>query len=218
MVDRAHRITGTVSSPFTRRDAVTGALGAAALLTATRTASAREATPAPDQVSYLFVQACESGVATVLDDAERTYELTLQHASGQTLFFADRPERLAGIVSTDAFLEEVTAAGNDPPNAAFAFSPGDGGEEIEVAVVELTSPSADAEADVISYQVRLIKVDKDQAGDGKAGKTIEPVTELPASFGQATLFIDDMGGTYAEGRTREPDLGPHIVTIFAPES
>jgi hypothetical protein len=182
--------SGSSSTLLTRRTAITGALGATALLAATRSTAAQEASPAPDAVSYLFLQACESGTATPAGDAEGAYDLTLAHASGQTLFFADRPARLAGIVPTAAFLDDLAAAAGDPPNAALAFSPEGTSDDVDVAVIELTAPQHDAEAGTIGYRVRLIDVVRDQDDAAAEGETIAPVTELPATFGRATLFID----------------------------
>lgn len=181
---------GHTSLALTRRSAVTGAFATSAILVAARSTTAREATPAPGDVSYLFVQACESGSAAPTGDAG-VYDLTLKHASGQTLFFADRPERVAGVVPTGAFLEEVASAGGDPPNAALALSPEGSSNDVAVAIVELTAPQYNLETGTITYQARSVGLEH-QDGGTEDGESIVLVTELPMSFSRATLFIDSL--------------------------
>lgn len=191
MPAEAHGTSTPGFSSLSRRTVVSGALGVTALLAASRTATAQEATP-ESSASWLFLQACESGVATVIDGAAQTYELILAHASEQTLFFSDRPNRVAGIAPTTAVLDAIETVADDPPNAALAFSPEGSSDVVDVAVVTLTAPSFDAGAGTIAYRARVIAVEDARDGDGAEGEKIEPVTELPASFGQATLFIDGL--------------------------
>lgn len=89
----------------------------------------------------------------------------------QVLFFSDRPNRMAGHVSTD-FLLDLWNKGEDsfkqnPPNAALSITHK---EEIRNVVVELLPPSINKGR--LNYPVKLIS------------------GELPSSFENASLFID----------------------------
>ena len=104
--------------------------------------------------------------------------LRLVNVGKQTLYFSDRPVRLAGHLKMDQYLEEWTKkAGKDnfagdPPNATLSvFEPGQ--PDNTLAVVEIKDPKVDGNDLVYSY--KLI--------DGK----------LPASGGATSLFIDWIG-------------------------
>jgi len=93
---------------------------------------------------------------------------------GSTLFFSDRPERIAGHVRTSDFVGHW-AKGSDnfaanPPNATLSVF---GAKEASSIVVVLTNPKLDR--DTLSYTVKIV--------EGK----------LPASFRESSLFIDILG-------------------------
>ena len=121
----------------------------------------------------MFVQIGED---LKVDDAAKT--LRLVKVGQQTLYFSDRPVRLAGHLKMAEYLEEwTTKAGKDnfganPPNAVLSvYEPGQA--DSTLAVVEITHPKVDG-ADLV-YNYKVIK-----------GK-------LPASGGQTALFIDWIG-------------------------
>ena len=121
----------------------------------------------------MFVQIADDLKA---DPAAKT--LRLVNVGKQTLYFSDRPVRLAGHVRMADYLEEWTKRagsdnfGGDPPNATFSvYEPGQADNTL--AVVELTKPVMDG-ADLV-YSYKLI--------DGK----------MPKSGGETTLFIDAIG-------------------------
>ena len=95
-------------------------LSAIALLafTAPLSLSASEAAPAKTakQADFLFVQTAKS---VSFDKA--TSKLTLHDVSSTTLFFSDRPERIAGNMKTSAFVPFWSTGKDsflsDPPNA-----------------------------------------------------------------------------------------------------
>jgi hypothetical protein len=134
--------------------------------------------PAPkaepkQKVQLMFVQVGED---LKVDDAAKT--LRLVKVGQQTLYFSDRPVRLAGHVKMSEYLQEWTAkAGKDnfaadPPNAVLSvYEPGQ--DDSTLVVVEIKNPRVDG-ADLV-YNYKLIK-----------GK-------LPASGGQTALFIDWVG-------------------------
>jgi hypothetical protein len=121
----------------------------------------------------MFVQLADDLKA---DPAANT--LRLVNVSKQTLYFSDRPVRLAGHLKMADYLEEWTKRagkdnfGNDPPNATLSvYEPGQADNTL--AVVEITNPVIDG-ADLV-YTYKLI--------DGK----------MPKSGGATSLFIDWIG-------------------------
>ena len=128
---------------------------------------------ASDKTQLMFVQIAED---VKVDPAASTFRLV--KVNQQTLYFSDRPERIAGHMNLARYLEEWTSqAGKDsfkadPPNAVLSvYEPGK--SDNTLAVVKLTNPIVDG-ADLI-YTYKLI--------EGK----------LPASGGATSLFIDGIG-------------------------
>jgi hypothetical protein len=121
----------------------------------------------------MFVQSAED---LKVDAAAKT--LRLVNVNQQTLYFSDRPVRIAGHLKMADYLKEWTAkAGKDnfsadPPNAALSvYEPGQ--PENTLVVVEITNPVVDG-ADLI-YSYSLIN------------------GTMPASGGATSLFIDWIG-------------------------
>lgn len=140
-----------------------------AVCAATSTASAAsQETP-----QYMFVQIAED---VKVDPAAKTFRLI--NVNQQTLYFTDRPERIAGHVKMDAYLKEWTAQagkdnfGADPPNAVLSvYEPGQ--PDNTTAVVEITQPKIDGSD--LTYSYKLI-----------SGR-------FPAGGGATSLFIDWIG-------------------------
>jgi hypothetical protein len=111
-----------------------------------------------------------------IDTAAQT--LRLVNVGQQTLYFADRPVRMAGHLKMADYLTEWTSkAGsdnfsNDPPNATLSVYEPDQADNT-LAVVEISNPQVEG-SDLI-YSYKLI--------DGK----------LPAAGGATSLFIDWIG-------------------------
>ena len=98
-------------------------LSAAVLATVASAGSASAEEPKP---MLMFVQIADD---LKVDPAAQT--LRLVKVGQQTLYFADRPERIAGHIKMADFLTEWTSKagpdnfGNDPPNATLSvFEPG----------------------------------------------------------------------------------------------
>lgn len=131
-------------------------------------ATAEEAKP-----QLMFVQTADK---VEIDTAAQT--LRLVDVGPQTLYFSDRPERIAGHIKMDAFMEEWTAKagadnfGADPPNATLSVYEA-GKDNNTVAVVEISNPKVEGSDLVYAYEV------------------IEGT--LPAGGEAATLFIDWIG-------------------------
>jgi len=155
---------------------------AAVVLSAAACAKAPTAPPAapqaaapatPEEPLFMFVQIADD----VLVDAEAA-TFRLVNVGQQTVFFSDRPERIAGHLKMAAYLDEWTDdAGTDnfsadPPNATLSvYEPGQA--DNTVAVVEISNPRTDG-SDLI-YDYTFIE------------------GSLPAAGGQTTLFIDRIG-------------------------
>jgi hypothetical protein len=143
---------------------------AAVLLMASLAATAAIAADAPQ---LMFVQSAED---LKVDAAKST--LRLVKVNQQTLYFSDRPQRLAGHLKMADYLKEWTAkAGKDnfkadPPNATLSvYEPGK--PDNTIVVVTLTNPVVDGADLIYSYKVL----------NGT----------MPASGGATALFIDWIG-------------------------
>ena len=118
-------------------------------------------TPAVKQkVELLFVQNAK-GVA--IDKAKRT--LTLKGVGATTLFFSDRPVRMAGHYSMKEYLEFWTEGKDsfdaDPPNATLSvFEPGQ--DDLLDVVVKLQNPRL--QGDDLIYDITLIEGQVAQGG------------------------------------------------------
>jgi hypothetical protein len=118
------------------------------------------------KVELLFVQ---NGASGTFDGKT----LTLKGV-GPTLYFSDRPERIAGQLRTSDFVSHWTKGSDNfaanPPNATLSVF---GAKEVSSIVVVLTNPKLDR--NTLSYTVKVL--------EGK----------LPASFKESSLFIDILG-------------------------
>jgi hypothetical protein len=148
-----------------RRRFLAGA-GAFALATGLAPALRAEDTATAD---FLFVQTADS----MAFDAD-TSTLTLSGVSPVTLFFSDRPERVAGNMSTTKFIpfwsEGKDSFLSDPPNADLSIMENG---TLRQTVVVLRDPAL--EGDRLTYQVTII--------DG----------EMPVTGAEVSVFIDVIG-------------------------
>jgi hypothetical protein len=142
--------------------------GTASQLTLAGKASADEPKP-----MFMFVQLADDVKA---DPDAKTIRLV--NVNKQTVYFSDRPVRLAGHLSMDDYLKEWTKAEGsdnfkaDPPNATLSvYEPGQADNTL--AVIEISHPKKDG-ADLV-YTYKLL--------DGK----------MPKSGGATSLFIDAIG-------------------------
>ncbi len=119
------------------------------------------------EVQYMFVQN-----ATNINMSSE--QLTLQKVSQTTIFFSDRPERIAGHMTTADFVDEWNMGENsfadDPPNAVLSVF---GEDNISDVVLELNNPRL--EGLNLVYDIKLV--------DG----------EMLSSGGASSIFIDPVG-------------------------
>jgi len=103
--------------------------------------------------------------------------LKLRGVTPSTLYFADRPKRDVGQMSTADFVDLWAIGDNsfetDPPNAVLSFLE-PGARAPEDAVVVLREPKLDAAGD-LEYSIEVLE------------------GALPAQAGPAALFIDPFG-------------------------
>jgi len=120
-------------------------------------------------VELLFVQ--EAAGARFQDG-----QLTLTGLNPRTLYFADRPEDIAGYLSYQEYVDMVYEGPDnfveDPPNATLMIKDG---QELEAVVLELSAKPRMEGDDMVFSSVKLIQGD------------------LPAEASKAVLFIDTIG-------------------------
>lgn len=122
---------------------------------------------------FMFIHVAE-GVK--VNQASKTIRLV--NVNQQTLFFSDRPDRIAGHLKMADYLDEWTTKSGEnnfsavPPNAALSvYEPGQ--TDNTLAVIEITDPKVDGTDLLYSY------------------KLIEGT--LPETTGHTALFIDRIG-------------------------
>ncbi len=144
-----------------------------------------QAEPA-ESIDLLYVQLAESGTF-VSGASPDTYTFTLNNVWSDTLYFADRPSRVTGIMSTESFVEMSSLFNpENPPNAAIVLSdPRFGDQDVVIGV--LTNPQYNAAQKTLSYDIKVL--DKPESPDLSQWEAELDAT-LPASFGTVSVFID----------------------------
>lgn len=132
-------------------------------------ARAEDAPSGAKQADFLFVQ---SAASMSFDQA--TSRLTLHGVSPATVFFTDRPERIAGSMKTSAFVPFWSTGKDsflsDPPNADISILEGDSLRQV-VAVLEAPALAGSD----LTYTVKVLE------------------GELPAKGADVSVFIDVIG-------------------------
>jgi hypothetical protein len=122
-----------------------------------------------ENADFLFVQSAKG-----MTFDKETSALTLVGVSPVTLFFSDRPERIAGNMTTAAFVpfwsEGKDSFLSDPPNADLSILEGD---TLRQVVVVLRDPVPDGEN--LAYTAQVIQGD------------------MPAKGADVSVFIDIIG-------------------------
>jgi hypothetical protein len=153
----------TTRHTFVAATAITMALG---LVCATFAKAAEEA---PKQADFLFVQNAKS-----MSFDSSTNKLTSESVSPVTVFFSDRPERIAGNMKTAAFVPFWSKGKDsflsDPPNADISILEGD---KLKQVVAVLQDPVL--KGDSLTYIVKVLE------------------GEMPAKGADVSVFIDVIG-------------------------
>lgn len=154
-----------------RRDLLAGATAALGTVLASGLARAEDAAPGTGTADFLFVQTAKA----MSFDADSN-RLSLVGVSPVTLFFSDRPERIAGNMETTRFVpfwsEGTDSFLSDPPNADLSILENG---VLRQTVVELREPSLEDDGNRLVYTVRIIKGD------------------MPVEGADPSLFIDIIG-------------------------
>ena len=205
---RFDQLTQRLAFRTSRRAALGASLASLALASKGR-AFAQESTPEPlppgvgtpqpgEEPVFMFVQTFTAGRGEANPSAGTptvhgpprgggaSLLLTLEGHSGQTIYFSDRPDRIAGASPTVDFLETLGFSPTNPPNAALVaeFERGQG-----VVLLELIEPSYTPDTGTLVYGAEVL--------EAYEGENLTPVladqvaASLPAEFGPAALFIDD---------------------------
>jgi hypothetical protein len=129
----------------------------------------RPAPAADEMADFLFVQ-----TASAMTFDKATSKLTLQGVGGTTLFFSDRPERVAGNMKTAAFIPFWSKGKDsflsDPPNADLSIIEGNALKQVVVVLQEPALNGTD-----LSYSVKIVS------------------GEMPEKGSDVSVFIDIIG-------------------------
>jgi hypothetical protein len=121
------------------------------------------------QADFLFVQ-----TARGMSFDKATSKLTLHEVSPITLFFSDRPDRIAGNMRTTAFVPFWSTGKDsflsDPPNADISVLEG---ESLRQVVVELQAPALSGND--LTYTIKVLQ------------------GEMPGGGADVSVFIDVVG-------------------------
>jgi hypothetical protein len=121
------------------------------------------------QADFLFVQTAKS-----MTFDKSTNKLNLDSVSSTTLFFTDRPERIAGNMRTTAFVPFWSTGKDsflsDPPNADISILEGD---KLRQVVAVLQAPVL--KGDTLTYTLKVLQ------------------GEMPAKGADVSVFIDIIG-------------------------
>ena len=152
---------------ITRREFIAAALTTPVVPLASAMAQANKE-PAK-QADFLFVQTAKS-----MTFDKSTNKLTLDGISSTTLFFSDRPERIAGNMRTTAFVPFWSTGKDsflsDPPNADISILEGD---KLRQVVAVLQTPTL--KSDTLTYTIKVLQ------------------GEMPAKGADVSVFIDIIG-------------------------
>jgi hypothetical protein len=152
----------------TRREFIAAALAAPLVPLGSAIAQNAKEQPAK-QADFLFVQTAKG-----MTFDKSTNKLILEGISPVTVFFSDRPERIAGNMKTTAFVPFWSTGKDsflkDPPNADVSILEGD---KLLQVVVVLQAP--ELKSDNLSYTVKVLQ------------------GEMPARGSDVSVFIDVIG-------------------------
>jgi hypothetical protein len=154
---------------ITRRELLAGAAMATSGLASADWNRANAAEESPKMGQFLFVQTSKG---MIFEKASN--KLTLTGVSPITVFFTDRPERVAGNMKTAAFIpfwsEGRDNFKSDPPNADISLLDG---KKLSQVIAELQDPVLNGGD--LSYTIKILKGD------------------VPAKADDVSVFIDIIG-------------------------
>lgn len=147
-----------------------------------------------ENASLLFVHTGTSG--TIQSSTNGTYTISIIGVPDAVVWFSDRPEREAGTMSIDGFLNAWNHFGftDVPPNATLElFFEKD---HIDTVIAELDNPIWDADTKTMTYTATLLKeVENDRY------QPFKEISEkqLPETFDFVSVFIDNADAKIING-------------------
>jgi hypothetical protein len=139
-----------------------------------------------NKTTYTFIQ--EGNGGSFVKDSSGNYTLTITETVPYTLYFSDRPARVAGFAPMDKFLRGFCFNKSNPPNAAIMIK--DGEEDSDVIMVELTVPRYDEENRTLMYMAKMLD---NYTFASSWAQDIIPMADdsIPESFGPVNIVIDN---------------------------
>jgi hypothetical protein len=204
-------------STLLRTVAAAGTLLAAVIAAAPAVQAVEVPAAAPVMAQILFVQ---NAMSVETGAGGRT--LTLKGLSPTTLFFSDRPVRIAGHYRNDEYLQFWKAGPDsflkDPPNATLsAFQKGK--EELHDVVVTLRNPRL--AGNDLTYDITVVSGTLPPAGAGPVSMFIDiiglPFTPLSfAGVARRTAFRTVVWGSAAAAAEHPYSVAPAPVVYTTP--
>jgi len=141
------------------------------------------------RITYTFLQEGTGG-SFVKDNSGGNYTLTINDVVPYTIYFSDRPARMAGFAPMDKFLNGFCFNKSNPPNAAVWLK--EGKKDNNMVIVELTSPNYDKANKTLTYTAKIL--DNYEFKSNWTKDLIQTETAdvaVPEKFGRVGLVIDD---------------------------
>ncbi|QLH43175.1 MAG: hypothetical protein HWD59_10910 [Coxiellaceae bacterium] len=145
--------------------------------------------PGSHDISYLFIQTAKWSVLKPIDSKPGYYQLVLHGVEPYVPYFSDRPNRVAGIITTTQFIAEWNnpkGFQNEAPNVGMV------GVKIlsvdkknSVNTLTLNHPVYDPKAATVTYQATIVGGEQ---------------TQMPTHalvFKPVALFIDNVGSCWS---------------------
>ena len=137
---------------------------------------------AENTTQLLYTQTAES--AKIVPDPTQPgwFILTLQQVDPKTVWFTDRPKRLAGMLSTQQFVQQwgegQDSFENNHPNASIIAVKNHHGKMQYYGEFELTHPQYNVATETLTYEVKAIS------------KSSEAMSNEGKPMGEVALFVD----------------------------
>jgi len=186
------------SPPCSRRAALLGVGTLAALADRLGPAAAQEATPVARTggTGPVYVQTFESGSLFRTQGSGTDlppYTLYLWNVADRTLFIADQPERVVGIVPTDPFVDDIAV--NEMPTAILVApvvsDSGAAAESESVWVLALSFWGSGEDPGELTYQGSLAPASEVEARFGVSAAPELPLQNVAAGY----VIIVGLSGT-----------------------
>jgi hypothetical protein len=143
---------------------------------------------AEQKTSYLFVQAADDVTIRAIPAVQNAYQITMTGVAPETVYFADQPQRKAGMLDQTDFMAVFAKAQvkKIQPNAAMVWSTPDRG----ALIVKLTSGSYHSQDNTLVYEGTILSSAQGGLAEFEQRKASG---SIPERLSKATLFIDDFG-------------------------